>query len=289
MTQTFIAACVQNCATPDVKADLAVLGRLIDEAAGKGARFIALPEYCAGLDTKDGKLHPYAVPEAQHPAIPAIAERARKHGAWILIGSIGVRAPDGRIFNRGIMIAPDGSVAARYDKLHLFDVDLDDGHVYRESATIAPGDEAVLAPCIGGPIGLSICYDLRFAALYRLLAKSGAQMLAIPAAFTRMTGEAHWHVLNRARAIENGAYVIAPCQYGTLAGGSECFGHSLIIDPWGRVVAEVGVDEEIIVAEIDTAKSAEARAKIPNLRNAREFSVHFVAAEPAIRLKKTAS
>jgi predicted amidohydrolase len=273
MTQKFIAACVQNCATPDVRADLAVLGRLIDEAAGQGARFIALPEYCAGLDTKDGKLHPFAVAEAQHPAIPAIAERARKHGAWILIGSIGVKAPDGRIFNRGIMVAPDGSIAARYDKLHLFDVDLDGGHVYRESATIAPGSEAVLSPCIGGPIGLSICYDLRFAALFRLLAKSGAQMLAIPAAFTKITGEAHWHVLNRARAIENGAYVIAPCQYGTLAGGSECFGHSLIVDPWGKVLADGDDKEGIILAEIDLAQSTLARSRIPSLTHDRPFSV----------------
>jgi predicted amidohydrolase len=264
---------VQNCATPDVEADLVTLGRLIDAAAKKGARFIALPEYCAGLDTKDGRLYPFAVPEAQHPAIPAIAERARQHGAWILIGSIGVRAPDGRIFNRGIMITPDGSVAARYDKLHLFDVDLDDGHVYRESATIAPGDEAVLAPCIGGPVGLSICYDLRFAALFRLLAKSGAQMLAIPAAFTKITGQAHWHVLNRARAIENGAYVIAPCQYGTLSGGSECFGHSLIVDPWGRVLADGGDEEGVIVAEIDLAQSTLARSRIPSLTHDRPFAV----------------
>jgi deaminated glutathione amidase len=277
MSQKFIAACVQNCATPDVEADLGIIGRLIDAAAARGARFIALPEYCAGLDTKDGKLHPFALPEAQHPAIPAIAARARKHGAWILIGSIGVRAPDGRIFNRGLMVAPDGSVAARYDKLHLFDVDLDDGHVYRESATIAPGHEAVLAPCIGGPVGLSICYDLRFAALFRLLAKSGAQMLAIPAAFTKITGEAHWHVLNRARAIENGAYVIAPCQYGTLAGGSECFGHSLIVDPWGKVLADGGDHEGIVLAEIDLAQSTLARSRIPSLTHDRPFAIAHAA------------
>jgi predicted amidohydrolase len=171
------------------------------------------------------------------------------------------------------MIAPDGSIAARYDKLHLFDVDLDGAHVYRESATIAPGGEAVLAPCIGGPIGLSICYDLRFAALYRLLAKSGAQMLAIPAAFTKITGEAHWHVLNRARAIENGAYVIAPCQYGMLAGGSECFGHSLIVDPWGKVLADGGDAEGIAVAEIDLAQSALARNRIPSLTHDRPFAI----------------
>ena len=276
MSGKFIAACVQNCATPDVEADVAILSKLIDNAAAKGAKFIALPEYCAGLDTKNGILHPFAVPEGDHPVLPAMAALARTHKAWILVGSIGVKAPDGRIFNRGLMLSPDGTVAARYDKIHLFDVDLGDGHVYRESTTIAAGSEAVLAPCIGGPIGLSICYDLRFASLYRTLAKAGAQMLAVPAAFTKMTGKAHWHILNRARAIENGAYVIAPCQYGTLAGGSECYGHSLIVDPWGRVLADGGESENVITAEIDLAEVTQTRARIPSLTHDRPFSIETV-------------
>ena len=277
MTETFKAACIQNCATPDVHHDLAVLLRLADEAAGQGASLIALPEYCAGLDTKDGMLFPVAYPESEHPVIPAMAALARRRNAWILVGSIGIRAMDGRIFNRSLMIDPQGTIAARYDKIHMFDVDLGDGHVYRESATIAPGSEAVLSDGPGGPIGLTVCYDVRFAGLYRGLAKAGARILAIPAAFTRMTGRAHWHVLNRARAIENGAYVIAPCQYGTLAGGSECYGHSLIVDPWGRVLADGGEEEGIILADIDPGLVAETRARIPSLKHDRPYTIERLA------------
>ena len=280
MVQKFIAACVQNCATPDVEADIAILAKLIDSAAARGAKLITLPEYCAGLDARNGMLTPFAVPESDHPVLPAMAALARAHKAWILVGSIGVKSMDGRILNRGYMLSPDGAIAARYDKIHMFDVDLGDGHVYRESATIMPGQEAVLAPCIGGPIGLSICYDLRFASLYRMLAKAGAQMLAVPAAFTRITGKAHWHILNRARAIENGAYVISPCQYGTLAGGSECYGHSLIVDPWGRVLADGGEVENVITAEIDLAEVTKTRARIPSLNHDRPFTIETVS--PAV-------
>ncbi|MGH6875267.1 MAG: nitrilase-related carbon-nitrogen hydrolase, partial [Aestuariivirgaceae bacterium] len=224
MSTRFKAACVQNSATPDVAADIAACLRLIGRAAEAGAQFIALPEYCIGLDTKGGLLYPVAFPEHDHPAITALRTAARQAAAWLLVGSVGVKAPDGRIFNRSLMLDPSGDIIARYDKLHLFDVSLGDGQEYRESATIAPGSKAVLSPCLGGVIGLSICYDLRFAVLYRAYAQAGAQLLAIPAAFTRITGEAHWHILTRARAIENLSYVIAPCQYGTLAGGSQCYG-----------------------------------------------------------------
>lgn len=277
MTQTFKAACIQNCATPDVARDIDVLSALVDRAGSSGASLIALPEYCAGLDTRNGNLFPVAFAEHDHPIVPVMAAAARRHSAWILIGSVGVKARDGRIFNRSLMIDPAGAIAARYDKIHLFDVDVGDGQVYRESATIAPGNEAVLSDGPGGPIGLTICYDLRFAGLYRGLAKAGARILAVPAAFTRVTGRAHWHVLNRARAIENGAYVIAPCQYGTLAGGAECYGHSLIIDPWGRILAEGGEDEGIIMAEIDPALVADTRARIPSLMNDRPFTVGTLA------------
>jgi predicted amidohydrolase len=278
MARTFIAACVQNCATPDLAADLAVLARLIERAAGEGAKLIALPEYCAGLDKIDGLLHPVATREGDHPAIARISELARHHSAHILIGSVGVTRSDGKIVNRSLMIDRSGRIAARYDKIHLFDVDLGGGKVYRESATIAPGDEAVLAPAPIGAIGLSVCYDLRFAALYRTLAQAGAEMLAIPAAFTRITGEAHWHVLNRARAIETGSYVIAPCQYGTLAGGSEVFGHSLIVDPWGRILADGGDREGVVTAEIDLDQVAAARRRIPALKHDRPYTIHSPAA-----------
>lgn len=278
MARTFVAACVQNTATPDISADLSVLLRLTETAAGRGATLIALPEYCAGLDVKNGDLHPVAPREGDHPVIPAMADAARRHRAHILIGSIGVTRPDGRIVNRSLMIDSRGQITARYDKIHLFDVDLGPGKVYRESATIAPGDEAVLAPAPLGLIGLTICYDLRFAALYRTLAQSGAEMLAVPAAFTRVTGEAHWHVLNRARAIETGSFVIAPCQYGTLAGGSQCYGHSLIVDPWGRVLADGGDDEGIVTAEIDLDQVAAARRRIPALRHDRPYTIQSPAA-----------
>ncbi len=268
----FKAACIQNSATPDVHHDIGVLTRLIGEAASRGADFIATPEYCAGLDTRDGLLYPYATAEQDHPVLPALSALAAEHGAWILIGSIGVRAPDGRILNRSIMLDPQGAVVARYDKIHMFDVNLGEGKAYRESATIAPGDEAVQSPFIAGTIGLSICYDLRFAGLYRTYAQAGAGVLAIPAAFTKLTGEAHWHVLIRARAIENGAYVVAPCQYGTLAGGAQCYGHSLIVDPWGQVLADGGEAEGVIVAQIDTDLIDLTRGRIPSLRHDRPFA-----------------
>jgi predicted amidohydrolase len=273
MPGVFKAACIQNSATPDVQKDIALCLKLIERAAKQGAEFIALPEYCVGLDTKDGLLYPCAFPESHHPALPAFADAAMSCKSWLLVGSIGVTAPDGRIFNRSIMLDPKGRIAARYDKLHLFDVDLGDGKTYRESATIAAGDEVVLSPCMGSRIGLSICYDLRFPELYRAQAQSGAEMLAIPAAFTRITGRAHWHVLNRARAIETGSFVIAPCQYGTLSGGSECFGHSLIVDPWGRILADGGEEEGVIIAEIDLNIVAETRRRIPSLMHDRPFAV----------------
>jgi predicted amidohydrolase len=273
MTRSLKVACIQNSATPDVENDIAACLRLVDRAAGAGATLIALPEYCVGLDTRNGLLHPAAFAESDHPAIPAFASAARSHAAWLLIGSIGVKSSDGRTFNRSILLDPSGRIVARYDKLHLFDVDLGDGKIYRESATIAPGAEAVLAPCAGSLMGLSVCYDLRFPELYRGYAQAGAEMLAIPAAFTRITGEAHWHVLNRARAIENGSFVIAPCQYGTLAGGAECFGHSLIIDPWGRILADGGNEENIVFADIDLDLVTETRRRIPSLKHDRPFTL----------------
>jgi len=269
---SFIAACVQSTATPDVHADIRVLTDFIREAAAKGARFIATPEYCAGLDTKGGKMFPVAFTEAEHPVLPAMQGLAKELGVWLLIGSIGVRAPDGKIFNRSFMLSPSGAIAARYDKIHLFDIDLGEGRTYHESATIEAGTSAVIAPCVDGTIGLSICYDIRFPHLYRAYAQAGAEMLAAPAAFTRITGAAHWHVLQRARAIENGAYVISPGQCGTLAGGAECYGHSLIVDPWGRVLADGGTEPGIVTAEIDLAQVADTRRRIPSLRHDRPFA-----------------
>lgn len=267
----FKAACIQNSATPEVAENVATTLRLTREAAAAGAELICLPEYFSGLETVGGLFKPAAFGEAEHPVIPAFAEEARRLARWILLGSLGVRTKDGRINNRSYLLDPSGRVAARYDKIHLFDVDLGPGKTYRESATIAPGDTAVVAATPWGGLGLSICYDLRFAALYRSLAKAGATMLAVPAAFTRLTGEAHWHVLNRARAIETGSYVIAPCQYGTIAGGGECYGHSLIVDPWGTVLADGGTEEGFVIADIDPAAVEAARRRIPALSHDQPF------------------
>ncbi len=277
MTSAFKAACIQNCAVPDVDRNIDTTVRLTREAAAAGAQLIALPEYFSGLETRDGKIFPASFAEADHPVIPAFAAEAKSLGAWILLGSLGVKAADGRINNRGYLIDPSGQISARYNKIHMFDVDLDADKVYRESATIAPGNEAVVADTAWGGLGLSICYDLRFAHLYRSLAKSGARILAVPAAFTKVTGEAHWHVLNRARAIENGAYVIAPCQHGTLDGGAQCYGHSLIIDPWGRVLADGGDEEGFIIASLDMAEVDSARQRVPALTHDRPFAL----SEPA--------
>ncbi len=271
---SFIAACIQSTATPGIAQDIRVLTDMIREAQGRGARFVATPEYCAGLDTKDGKMFPVAFAEEAHPALPAFTALAKELEIWLLIGSVGVKAPDGRIFNRSFMLSPKGEIAARYDKIHLFDIDLGEGRSYRESATIAAGAAGVIAPCVEGGIGLSICYDIRFPHLYRAYAQAGAEVIAAPAAFTRITGEAHWHVLQRARAIENGAYVISPGQCGTLSGGAECYGHSLIVDPWGRVLADGGAEPGIITAEIDLSLVAETRRRIPSLKHDRAFTLH---------------
>jgi predicted amidohydrolase len=272
MTQSFKVACVQNCARAEVDDNIRIAARLTREAVDRGAEIVCLPEYFSGVTLKDGLLHPAAFAEERHPVLRAFADLARDCRRWLLLGSLGVLAGDGRIFNRGYLLDPSGAVAARYDKIHMFDVELTQGAPLRESATIAPGDCAVVADTGLCRIGLTICYDLRFPHLYRRLAQAGADLLAVPAAFTRVTGEAHWHVLTRARAIENGCYVAAPCQYGTLPGGAECFGHSLIVDPWGRVLADGGDKEGIILAEMDPAEVAKARARIPALGHDRPFA-----------------
>ncbi len=275
MAETFIAACIQNSATPDVDENIEVCRDLVRAAAADGATLIATPEYFSGLHTDEGRIIPVAFAEDEHPVLPAFADLARELNVEILLGSIGIKAPDGRTFNRSYMLSATGEIIGQYDKIHMFDVDLDDGPAIRESATIAPGEEAVLVPAAGTRMGLSVCYDLRFAPLYRALAHAGAEILAVPAAFMKVTGQAHWHVLNRARAIECGSYVIAPCQYGTLTGGAQCFGHSLIVAPWGEVLADGGDGSggpSYVTAEIDLDKVAEARRRVPALTHDRLFS-----------------
>ena len=215
--------------------------------------------------------------------IVAAAKRlSAELGIFLHVGSTAILRPDGKIANRALLFSPDGALLARYDKIHMFDVDLDNGESWRESAAYEAGEMAVVTDIGVAKLGLAICYDLRFPQLFRAEALAGADVLTVPAAFTRQTGQAHWHLLLRARAIENGAFVIAAAQGGVHEDGRETFGHSLIVDPWGKIIAEADHDEPgVIVAEIDTALSAEARKKIPNLKNAREFRVTTVGAQAA--------
>lgn len=270
MSRKFKVACVQNTATPDIMHDIKVSLRIARDAAQQGAQLIATPEYFAGLRTENAMFRPTAHPENDHPALQAFSDAAKQLNVWFLLGSIGVSDARGRVFNRSCLISSGGDLVARYDKIHMFDVDLDGGS-YRESATISPGSQAIVADTPWARLGLTICYDLRFAALYRTLAKMGAEILTCPAAFTRVTGQAHWHVLQRARAIEHGRFVLAPCQFGEISGGGACYGHSLIVDPWGEVLADAGTDEGFICEELDLAEVDAARARIPALSHDRMF------------------
>jgi predicted amidohydrolase len=244
---------------------------LIREAAAGGASFIATPENTTLMAADAGAKLASSFSEADDPALPVFAALARELGVHLLIGSLAIKVSDTKTANRSILFAPDGQVTARYDKIHLFDVELDGSERYAESGTVAGGGRAVLAPTPWGGIGMSVCYDVRFPQLYRALAQAGAFAFTVPSAFTVPTGEAHWHVLLRARAIENGAFVIAPAQGGTHANGRKTYGHSLIIGPWGEVLAEAATDPGVIYADIDPAASAAARAKLPNLRHGRTF------------------
>lgn len=272
MRESFKAACVQNCAGPDMAANLAEAESLVRHAAGQGASLICLPEFFSCLDFRDGTFDVGDRAEEEHPGLPLFRGIADELGVWIQMGSLAIRSPTGKIHNRAYMIDDRGGIAAFYDKIHLFDVDLAGGQSYRESRSVEPGASAVVTETPWGRLGLSVCYDLRFAQLYRALAHAGAEFVVVPAAFTKTTGQAHWHVLLRARAIETGSYVLAACQCGT-HGEAESYGHSLIIDPWGCILAEGGEEPGVIVSDIDPAKVAEVRRMIPALTHDREFSV----------------
>lgn len=266
MDKTFKVACIQNCAGRDMGANLQQIDGLVRDACAKGANLVCLPEYASCLEVTGDGFEVGPEVEDAHPALSHLRALADDLDCWMLLGSLAIRIEGGKILNRSYMIDQDGAITARYDKLHLFDVDLKDGESYRESSIIEPGDKAVLAATPWGALGMSVCYDLRFAYLYRTLAQAGASFLAVPAAFAKTTGEDHWHVLLRSRAIETGSYVFAPCQSG-LHGVGETYGHSLIIDPWGKIIAEAGEEIGFILADIDTARVEEARAMIPALRH----------------------
>jgi predicted amidohydrolase len=265
-------ACVQTSSAREVAPNLAAVSGLVREARGRGADLICLPENVAMMEPNGALLRGKAEPEATHRALLAFQDLARETGAWILVGSLSVHLPDERVANRSFLLDSDGAIRARYDKIHMFDVDLPSGESYRESATFRPGDAAVVAETPWGRLGMTVCYDLRFPHLYRALAKAGARMLAVPAAFTQVTGRAHWHVLLRARAIEAGAFVIAPAQCGVHAEGRRTFGHSLIVDPWGTVLGDAGEEVGVVTAEIDLARADETRAMIPALWHDRPFA-----------------
>lgn len=265
-------ACVQPSSGQDMDENLRALGDLIRRARDQGAELITLPECCVLMDHRTEIVQASAVATEEHPAISVFAALARETQAWLLVGSIAAASADGRAANRSILLDTEGRIAATYDKIHMFDVDLPTGEVYRESEVFRPGEHAVIAETPWGKLGMSVCYDLRFAALYRALAQAGASMLSVPAAFTKHTGEAHWHLLLRARAIETGSFVIAPCMWGEHSGGRATYGHSLIVDPWGGVLADAGEGVGVVVADLELAKVAEARATIPALRHDRPFS-----------------
>ena len=267
----FRAACVQLRSSDDVTENIRVTSDLIRKARAKGAQFVATPENTTLMAPDGGAKLERSFPEDRDPALPALVALAKELNIWLLIGSLAIKVSDTKTANRSFLIAPDGRIAARYDKIHMFDVELPSGETYRESNTVAGGSRAVIADLPWGRIGLTICYDLRFPTLYRWLAQKGAFMLTVPSAFTETTGKAHWHVLLCARAIENGAFVIAPAQGGAHANGRQTYGHSLIVAPWGEVLAEAGTEPDVIVADIDPALVDAARNRVPNLRHDRAF------------------
>lgn len=282
MSQSFKVALVQNCAGASLDNNLEDVDDLVRGARAKGADLICLPEYFSCLEVTASGFELGAHAEQSHPALPFLRALAKELGVWLQLGSLAIKTGGRRIRNRSYLVDDNGRVVARYDKLHLFDVDLEGGESYRESDKIEAGARAVVSPTPWGPLGFSICYDLRFPQLYRALAQAGASFLTVPAAFTRKTGEAHWHTLLRARAIETGSYVFAACQYGR-HGNAETYGHSLVVDPWGEVVADGGEGRGFVIASVDPARVQEARRMIPALRHDRQFVLESVEIERPAR------
>ncbi|KQV73351.1 carbon-nitrogen hydrolase family protein [Rhizobium sp. Root1220] len=274
---TFTAAAVQMCSGVDPERNAAAMVRLVREAAAKGATYVQTPEMTGMLQRDRAAAKPLLRNEADDVIVRTGSELARELGIHMHVGSTAIALDDGKLANRGYLFGPGGEILNRYDKIHMFDVDLANGESWRESAAYQAGSEARVLSLPFAEMGFTICYDVRFPALFRAQAIAGAQVMTVPAAFTRQTGEAHWEILLRARAIENGVFVIAAAQAGVHEDGRETFGHSMIIDPWGKVLASAGpTGEAVIVAEIDPAAVKAAHDKIPNLKNGREFSIERV-------------
>jgi predicted amidohydrolase len=265
-------ACLQTCAGPDTARNLAEAERLATLARAAGAELICLPEAADFRDKGVDSFRAYAPPFEAHPAIVGFQNMARQLGCWILVGSVTTRNERGTIANRSLVLDMQGNIVARYDKIHLFDTGVIGTKASTESAIYERGREAVIQPSPVGVLGLSICYDLRFPYLYRTLARFGANVLTVPSNFRQETGEAHWHVLLRARAIETGAYVIAPAQCGGVDANEPSYGHTLIVDPWGEVLADAGTEVGFVLADIDAARVADARERIRSLDHDRSFA-----------------
>ncbi|MDP9840454.1 putative amidohydrolase [Neorhizobium huautlense] len=274
----FKAAAIQMCSGVDPVKNAADMARLVREAAAEGAIYVQTPEMTGAVQKDRAGLRAVLKDEDGDIIVATAADLAKELGIHVHVGSTAIALEDGKIANRGFLFAPDGSRVCTYDKIHMFDVDLDNGESWRESAVYRPGEEARVAELPFGKLGFAICYDVRFPQLFRTEALAGAEVLTVPAAFTRQTGEAHWEILLRARAIENGAFLIAAAQAGVHEDGRETFGHSMIIDPWGKVLASAGgAGEAVVIAEIDVTDVPAARGKIPNLKNARDFTLDTVA------------
>ena len=265
-------ACVQTNSKPDPADNIAEVGAMIREAKDRGADLITTPEVVGMLAATREEALATARPEDSHEVLAAFRDLAAELGSWLLIGSISVKLSDDKLSNRSFLVGADGRIVARYSKIHMFDVQVGDGTSYRESKTYQPGEEAVLADTPWGIMGLTICYDIRFPYLYRDLAQAGAKLIFAPAAFTKVTGKAHWHVLQRARAIENGCFIVSPAQTGTHAGGRQTYGHSVIVAPWGEVLADGGTELGVVLAEVDLAAVDTARGKVPSLAHDRDYS-----------------
>jgi predicted amidohydrolase len=272
MSAAFKAACLQLNSARDVAPNIESLRALARRAREQGADLIMTPEVSDMIEPDRALRFEKARTESKHPMLAAAREIARELDAHLLLGSIVVKLDEETLANRSFLIRPSGEIAQRYDKIHMFDVDLPNGERYRESAVFRPGTAASVTPLPWGVLGMTVCYDLRFPHLYRALAQAGADFLTIPSAFTVPTGRAHWHVLMRARAIETGCFVFAPAQWGEHAKGRKTYGHSLIVAPWGEVIAEAEDGVGVIVAEIDSAKVLEARRQVPSLSHDRPFS-----------------
>ena len=267
----FNIACLQVRPKPDFSSSLEEAIFFAENAVNAGADILALPEYCGGLKTVGSSFFPPHSPEESHPVLNGLIKFAKNKKKYILIGSIGISAPEGKIFNRSYIISDVGNIISKYDKIHLFDIKLSGDDYFLESRTVKGGEKAVISKTPWGCFGQTICYDLRFPNLYRELAKKGAQIIFVPSAFTKKTGEAHWHVLNRARAIENGTFIVSPCCVGEIEGGGESYGHSLIINPWGEILADGGDKEGYINVNINLEEVNKVRSFIPSLSNEKFF------------------